>query len=192
MSGALARCHLSSCYNPNLPRVSTSLALARCHLSSCYNLNRAPSNVGSALARCHLSSCYNPRVLRLGKAAALARCHLSSCYNIHPRKSPLNRGLTVFKLRKRSINTHLCVTSARFSEKGKEKEITRKVRGHPAGYTPRVTRRGRALLPKRYSLPSIKLLRKHRVTLPLFMIPDRLRETTDGPPVRISTDWGPL
>ena len=128
---ALARCHSTSCYNPTEVALYFAMALARCHSTSCYNSRGSRSGCRCALARCHSTSCYN---LLLGGAdllVALARCHSTSCYNIHPRKSPLSRGRAVFKLGKGSIIGHFRVTSARFSEKGEEKEITCRVRRAP-------------------------------------------------------------
>ena len=153
MQAALARCHSTSCYNNRGLRLRTPTALARCHSTSCYNLRESMALQSGALARCHSTSCYNHvsaherRRIALARChstscynyhgrdpdmrVALARCHSTSCYNIHPRKSPLSRGLAVFKLGKGSIIGHFRVTSARFSEKGEEKEITCRVRRAP-------------------------------------------------------------
>ena len=124
--------HSLNWYNDGSPSCSELGALlARCHSTSCYNPSPTHSRRRSALARCHSTSCYNLSHKLRNRASALARCHSTSCYNIHPRKSPLSRGLAVFKLGKGSIIGHFRVTSARFSEKGEEKEITCRVRRAP-------------------------------------------------------------
>ena len=131
LGALLARCHSTSCYNCDRTMLPCISALARCHSTSCYNLHHVCESDPSALARCHSTSCYNQHVDVESSVDALARCHSTSCYNIHPRKSPLSRGLAVFKLGKGSIVGHSRVTSARFSEKGEEKEITCRVRRAP-------------------------------------------------------------
>ena len=128
---ALARCHSTSCYNLLVVANVEAVALARCQSTSCYKVSIRKAVAAAALARCHSTSCYNDRRWHVLAPGALARCHSTSCYNIHQRKSPLNRGLAVFKLGKGSIVGHSRVTSARFSEKGKEKEITCRARRAP-------------------------------------------------------------
>ena len=123
---ALARCHLSSCYNPARGLLVNAGALARCHLSSCYNECVLYRIRVDALARCHLSSCYNSEEYPQGTATALARCHLSSCYNIHPRKKPLAGGFLFSNCKKGRKSINLSLLRSVFLKKEEEGD-------HPQG-----------------------------------------------------------